>query len=84
MAAQPFSIGRLAELVNDATGNRAGTVARTVRKWDTKRRLLADVDLARATLGYRPRTGMEAGIERTVTWFEAHADEIEAAAHFSS
>jgi len=77
------SIGRLAELVNAATGNRAGTVSRPARRWDTKRRLLADVDLAHTTLGYRPRTDIATGIDRTASWFDSCWSEISAAARFS-
>jgi nucleoside-diphosphate-sugar epimerase len=55
-----------------------------VRRWDTKPRLLADVSLALTTLGYRPRTGIETGIERTATWFDTRWPEICTAARFSS
>ena len=76
------AIARLAELVNEVTGNRAGTVIRPARTWDTKTRLLADIDLARSKLGYSPGTGIEAGIERTARWFDDRWPEITVAARF--
>lgn len=75
-------ISRIAELVNEATGNDGGIVARPARQWDTKSRLLADIDLARSKLGYRPTVDIESGIDRTAAWFDARWEQLRAAARF--
>ena len=76
------TVARLAELVNEATGNESGIVARPARQWDTKSRMLADIDLARSVLGYRPTADIERGIERTASWFRTRWPQIQAAARF--
>lgn len=72
----------LANLINAATGNEAGVIFSTRRKWDTKSRLLADIDKARRLFGYSPGTPIEVGLERTILWFKENWDAIEAAARF--
>jgi len=72
----------MAEAVLEMTGGKAGIAWTPMRKWDTKKRLLANVDKARRVLGYEPRTEFRAGLERTVAWFEANWDQIQRAARF--
>jgi UDP-glucose 4-epimerase len=73
----------LARMVNDVVGNDAGMVFASRRRWDTKPRLLASVDRARELLGYEPSTPFSAGLQRTIEWFRANWDEIEAEDPFS-
>ncbi len=73
----------LANMVNAATGNDAGVRYVSRRKWDTKSRLLASVDRARALLGYEPRTNFEEGLELTVQWFRENWERIENSARFA-
>jgi nucleoside-diphosphate-sugar epimerase len=72
----------LANLINDLTGNKAGIISSTRRKWDTKSRLLASIDRAREVLGYEPKTQFKEGLENTIRWFREEWDHIESAASF--
>ena len=72
----------LAHMINQATGNTAGIRYAWRRKWDTKDRLLASIDRARALIGYEPNTPFEVGLANTVQWFRDNWEKIEAAAHF--
>ncbi len=72
----------LANMINAATGNKAGITFAQRRKWDTKSRLLASVDRAGDLIGYHPSTPFEKGLQHTIQWFEDHWDRIEAAARF--
>lgn len=75
-------IADLAHLINELTGNKAGVVHLPRRKWDTKTRIKASIDRARTELGYDPRTPFTEGLKRTVEWFRANWERIEAAADF--
>ena len=75
-------IGDLAEMINQAVGNRAGIVMSGKRKWDTKSRLLASVDRARELLGYEPKMPFEEGLRNTIQWFKDHREHIQAHASF--
>lgn len=75
-------IGDLADMINKATGNKAGTLVVGQRKWDTKSRLLASVDRARKLIGYDPATPFEQGLENTIRWFRDNWTLIEASARF--
>ena len=76
------NILQMAERVNELTGNRAGIVRAERRVWDTKKRLLASIDRAKALLGYEPRMEFEAGLEATVEWFRSRWDDIQRDAEF--
>ncbi len=72
----------LAEKINEATGNKAGLKHTDRRKWDTKSRLMASIDVAREVLGYEPATSFEDGLAQTVKWFHDNWDAIERSAEF--
>ena len=72
----------LAEMINEATGNKAGIRFAQRRKWDTKSRLLASVDHARDLIGYNPNTSFDQGLKHTIQWFHENWDRIEASARF--
>jgi UDP-glucose 4-epimerase len=72
----------LATMINSLTGNKAGIAFSTRRKWDTKSRLLASVDLANSLMGYKPHTPFNEGILTTIQWFRDHWDEINRSASF--
>ncbi len=72
----------LAEKINEATGNKAGLKFTERRKWDTKSRLMASIDVAREVLSYEPVTSFEEGLARTVKWFGDNWDAIERSAEF--
>jgi UDP-glucose 4-epimerase len=75
-------IGDLARMINETVGNPAGISWAARRKWDTKRRLCASVDKARALIGYNPNTEFEQGLETAIRWFRDNWDRIDAAAAF--
>lgn len=76
------SVGSLAALINELTGNPAGVRYVERRAWDHITRRRASVDKAGRLLGYRPTTEFEAGVRRTWEWFGAHWDRIVQDARF--
>lgn len=72
----------LAHAINQTTGNQAGIRFARRRRWDTKPRLLASVDRARALIGYEPATPFEQGLGLTIQWFQDNWDRIAASARF--
>jgi UDP-glucose 4-epimerase len=72
------TIKDLAEMINLATGNKAGIKWSPVRKWDTKKRLRASVEKAGRLIGYDPSTLFEEGMANNIAWFRANWDRIEA------
>ncbi len=64
---------RVAEIINECTGNKAGVEFRPRRNWDSVSRRLASIDAARAHLNYKPTTPLEEGIRRTVEWIRLEA-----------
>lgn len=72
----------LAHMINEMTGNKAGIRFAQRRRWDTKSRLLASIDKARALIGYEPRTPFEIGIQNTIQWFRDNWERIEMEARF--
>ena len=72
----------MANAVNELTGNKAGISCVPMRKWDTKKRLLASIDKARSVLGYETRTAFRNGLEHTVQWFRDNWELIRPSARF--
>jgi nucleoside-diphosphate-sugar epimerase len=72
----------LANMINQATGNKAGIQFAQRRKWDTKDRLLASIDRARKLIGYEPKISFEEGLKKTISWFKKNWDKIETSARF--
>ena len=72
----------LANMINAATGNKAGLTFCERRKWDTKSRLLASVERARNLVGYEPKVDFNEGLQRTIEWFKNNWDHIEKSASF--
>ena len=72
----------LIEMVNSTTGNKSANISYPPRKWDTKKRLLASIDLAKELIDYKPITKFEEGIKSNMQWFEINWDEILSAADF--
>jgi UDP-glucose 4-epimerase len=70
------SIGELAEMVNDLTGNHASSIIRSPRKWDRSGRRLGDTSKSEVKLGFRAEVGMREGLKRTVEWTRAHREQI--------
>jgi nucleoside-diphosphate-sugar epimerase len=72
----------LAQMVNEATGNKSGISFTERRKWDTKSRLLASVEKANKLVGYEPKTDFKKGLLETVEWFKNNWDNINLSADF--
>ncbi|MGB6876737.1 MAG: NAD-dependent epimerase/dehydratase family protein [Candidatus Acidiferrales bacterium] len=77
-----INILKMAELVNDLTGNTAGICRAKPRVWDTKKRLLASISRAEEMIGYQPKMDFETGLRNTIEWFQSHMDEIISCAGF--
>ncbi len=72
----------LANMINEAVGNKAGIKFVQKRKWDTKSRLLASVDRAKELIGYQPKTDFKKGLANTIQWFKKNWKNIEQSASF--
>ena len=72
----------MAARVNELTGNKAGIVTAAKRVWDTKNRLLASIDHAKALLGYQPKMDFDEGLRKTISWFNENWDNIQRDAEF--
>ena len=69
-------------MVNTATGNLTPITQYPPRKWDTKKRLLACIDLAKNLIDYNPITKFEEGLTTNMEWFKINWDKIQNAADF--
>ena len=69
-------------IVNKATGNKTPITKYPARKWDTKKRLLASIELATKLIDYKPTTRFEDGLKANMDWFKTNWDEIQTAADF--
>lgn len=76
---EEISIRDLAALVADITGF-AGEVSWDVSKPGGQARRCLDVSRAERLLGFRARTFLRAGLERTVAWYAEHRAQLSAAA----
>ncbi|MEZ5170398.1 MAG: UDP-glucuronic acid decarboxylase family protein [Acidimicrobiia bacterium] len=63
-----YTVRELAELVLEVTGSRSGIVTTELPVNDPVRRR-PDITLAETVLGWRPRTSLRDGLERTFEWF---------------
>jgi len=69
-------------MVNNATNNSTPITQFPARKWDTKKRLLASIELASKLIDYKPNTKFQDGLKANMDWFETNWTEIEKAADF--
>ncbi|MED5372643.1 MAG: NAD-dependent epimerase/dehydratase family protein [Myxococcota bacterium] len=72
------TIKDLAEMINEATENPTGIKWANVRKWDTKKRLRADVSKAGRLLGYNPDKDFREGLMEQIAWMKENWERIEA------
>jgi len=72
----------LANWINELTGNEAGITFRPRRDWDKVEKRRASIEKARRILGYNPKIDIKTGIRKTIDWFVANRDKIEASARF--
>ena len=72
----------LITMVNEASENKTPVTQYPARKWDTKKRLLASIELAGKLINYKPIESFENGLRGNVNWFKANWDKIQSAADF--
>jgi len=70
------------KMVNKATGNKTPITTYPPRKWDTKKRLLASINLAGKLIDYAPITSFDDGLKANVDWFKINWEKIQLAADF--
>jgi nucleoside-diphosphate-sugar epimerase len=70
------------EMVNHSTGNSTPITKFQPRKWDTKKRLLASVELAGKLIDYKPIVSFEDGLSENFKWFSNNLDKIQESADF--
>ena len=69
-------------MVNEATSNETPIKQFPARKWDTKKRLLASIELAEKLIDYKPTTKFVDGLSENMNWFKLNWDIIKNAADF--
>jgi UDP-glucose 4-epimerase len=70
------SILRLAEMINEFTGNRTPPDLRPARDWDRSGKRFASTEKSERELGFRAEVDIREGLRRTVEWTRANADLI--------
>jgi len=75
-------IKNMISMVNDATGNSTPITQFPPRKWDTKKRLLASIELAGNLIDYKPIISFEDGLKANMEWFKLNWDKIQNVADF--
>lgn len=68
---RPEKLMRLVEVLEDACGRRAERRFLPMQAGDVHE-TYADIDAIQSELGYRPVTGIEAGVPRFVDWYKAY------------
>ena len=69
-------------MVNKATGSKKPITKFPTRKWDTKKRLLASIELAGKLIDYKPIISFENGLNENFKWFSNNWDKVQLSADF--
>jgi len=77
-----IKIKDMISMVNNATGNKTSITKYPARKWDTKKRLLASIDLASKLIDYKPTTEFTLGLKANIDWFNTNWEKIQLVADF--
>ena len=72
------SIRRVVELLAEAVGTGITPLFGAIPDRAFERHRVADLDKAKALLGWAPKTSLPDGLRRTVEWYESHLDDIQA------
>jgi nucleoside-diphosphate-sugar epimerase len=67
----------LANWINELAGNDAGIVFKPRRDWDKVVKRRASIEKARRLLGYKPKTDMKTGLNKTYEWVRENQEHIE-------
>ena len=76
-------ISSLANKIIQLTNSQSNIINVTKRKWDTKPRLLADINKAKELIQYTPIQDFDNGLVTTIDWFRKNKDFIYELAHFN-
>ena len=71
------TILRLAELVNELTGNPAGIATIPARDWDRSINRVGSTEKAKERLGFEAQIRLEEGLAATIEWTRANLERIE-------
>ena len=77
-----ISIKDMADLVNKTTKNKTSIIFKPVRRWDTKKRLLASIKKAQKLIDYKPVGNFEDGFNENINWIKENWSIIEELADF--
>ena len=69
-------------MINHSTSNSTPITKFPPRKWDTKKRLLASIELAGKLIDYTPIVSFEDGLSENFKWFRNHWNEVQLSADF--
>ena len=69
-------------MVNKSTGNTTPITHFPPRKWDTKKRLLASIELAGKVIDYKPIISFEEGLNENFKWFSNNWKNVQLSADF--
>jgi UDP-glucose 4-epimerase len=75
-------IKEMMKMVNQSTGNVLPVTKYPTRKWDTKKRLLASIELAGRLIDYKPIISFKDGLYENFKWFSNNWDEVRLSADF--
>jgi nucleoside-diphosphate-sugar epimerase len=75
------TILRLAQSINDLTGNPAGVELRPARAWDRSGKRFGSTAKARTQLGFEAEVPLREGLARSIDWTRKHLDWIETCMH---
>lgn len=81
-AGREIKIKHLINKINKVTENDMPVYKMPMRKWDTKKRLLASINLASKLINYRPIISFDQGLKENMKWFKDNWNEIKNAADF--
>jgi len=75
-------IKEMIAMVNQSTGNTTEITQFPPRKWDTKKRLLASIELAGNLIDYKPIVSFEDGLKENFKWFNDNWEKVQLSADF--
>ena len=76
-AGKETKIKDMIEMVCKSTGNTTPITKFPPRKWDTKKRLLASIELAGNLIDYKPIVSFEDGLNENFKWFNNNWNEVQ-------
>lgn len=81
-AGKETKIIKVKEKIDILLGIRNKIKFKSVRRWDTKKRLLASINLAKKTFGYNPIMSFDEGLSHNIDWFIENREIIDEATDF--